>query len=329
MVVGKRFAGWIAACAVALSMVPLDAGAAPTPAERFIETAPQVRLRVIDTGPVGDAPTLVLVPGWGMSADIWREQIDTFRKQRRVVSFDPRSQGDSSKMLEGNTPEMRARDLHALLAALGLKRIVLVGWSQGVQDVAAYVEQFGTASLAGVVLVDAPVSAGAQSVQAQPEAVAQELERMAIYGAHPEAYARGMLQAIIRRPLPKQDFDRLVADLLKTPTSIGQSMLLADLFGVDRTPALVKLDKPTLVIAAASSPEFDAQKAMAAKLPRGRFETIENAGHAVFVDQPQRFDALLGRFLGELDQRRAECAAPGTLSRCRPAARRASLRPTW
>lgn len=298
---GQRSVGWVAALAVALSMVPTGARAAPAPTERFIDTAPQVRLRVIDTGPVGDAPALVLVPGWGMNTDIWREQIDTFRKQRRVVSFDPRSQGDSSKVLEGNTPEMRARDLHALLATLKLDRIVLVGWSQGVQDVAAYVEQFGTASLAGVVLVDAPVSAGAQSVKAQPQAAAQTFERLALYGAQPQAYARGMLQAIIQRPLPKEDLDRLVANLLKTPTSIGQSMLVADLFGVDLTPALAKLDKPTLVIAAASSPELAAQKAMAAKLPRGRFETIENAGHAVFVDQPQRFDALLARFLGELD----------------------------
>lgn len=298
---GQRLVGWIAALAVALSMVPPGVCAAPVLSARFIETAPQVRLRVIDTGPGGDAPALVLVPGWGMSAEIWREQIDAFRKQRRVISFDPRSQGDSSKVLEGNTPEMRARDLHALLAALGLQRVVLVGWSQGVQDVAAYVEQFGSASLAGVVLVDAPVSAGAQSVKAQPEAAAQTFERLALYGAQPQAYARGMLQAIIRRPLPQQDFDRLVANLLKTPTSIGQSMLLADLFGVDRTPALAKLDKPTLVIAAASSPELEAQKAMAAKLPHGRFETIENAGHAVFVDQPQRFDALLARFLGDLD----------------------------
>lgn len=299
---GKLMAACIAAAAAMLPQAPARAGAAAAPVERVVETAPQVRLRVVDTGPAGDAPALVLVPGWGMSAEIWREQIAAFRGQRRVVSFDPRSQGDSSKVTEGNTPEARARDLHALLAALGLERIVLVGWSQGVQDVAAYVEQFGTAALAGVVLVDAPVSAGAQSVQARPQAAAQELERLAIYGAHPQAYARGMLRAIIRRPLPQPEFDRLVASLLKTPTSIGQAMLLADLFGVDRTPALAKLDRPTLVIAAASSPELEAQKAMAAKLPHGRIETIEDAGHAVFVDQPQRFNAMLARFLAELGE---------------------------
>lgn len=298
---GKRFVGWVAAIGTAVSLTPPGASAARAPIERFIETAPQVRLRVIDTGPAGDAPALVLVPGWGMTADIWREQIDTFRKQRRVVSFDPRSQGASSKTLEGNTPEMRARDLHALLTALRLGRVVLVGWSQGVQDVAAYVEQFGTGALQGVVLVDAPVSAGAQSVKAQPEAAASKLERLAIYGAQPDAYARGMLRAIIRRPLPPQYFERLVADLRKLPTSIGQSMLLADLFGLDRTPALAKLDKPALVIAAASSPELEAQKAMAAQLPHARLETIGDAGHAVFVDQPQRFDALLARFLRELE----------------------------
>lgn len=37
---------------------------------------------------------------------------------------------------------------------LGLAPIVLVGWSMAVNEVAAYVDQFGTDTLAGLVLVD-------------------------------------------------------------------------------------------------------------------------------------------------------------------------------
>ena len=36
---------------------------------------------------------------------------------------------------------------------------------------------------------------------------------------------------------------------------------------------------------------------MAAKLPNARFEAVEGAAHAVFIDQPERFDALLEAFL--------------------------------
>jgi pimeloyl-ACP methyl ester carboxylesterase len=61
-----------------------------------------------------------------------------------------------------------------------------------------------------------------------------------------------------------------------------------------------KLDRPTLVIAAADSPDLEAKKAMAAKLPHGRIEIIEHAGHALFVDQPARFDETLRSFLDQL-----------------------------
>ena len=75
---------------------------------------------------------------------IWRDQIRLFASDGRVLAIDPRSQGDSTKTDEGDTPEQRARDYRALLSSVHAGPMVLVGWSQGVQDVAAYVDQFGT-----------------------------------------------------------------------------------------------------------------------------------------------------------------------------------------
>jgi hypothetical protein len=40
-----------------------------------------------------------------------------------------------------------------VLAILGISHPVLVGWPQGVQDVAAYVQEYGNSSVDGVVLV--------------------------------------------------------------------------------------------------------------------------------------------------------------------------------
>jgi hypothetical protein len=39
---------------------------------------------------------------------IWQRQIETFAKTGHVISFDPRSQGESTKTTSGNTPEMCA-----------------------------------------------------------------------------------------------------------------------------------------------------------------------------------------------------------------------------
>jgi non-heme chloroperoxidase len=125
---------------------------------------------------------------------------------------------------------------------------------------------------------------------------ARQLGLFALYADDPESYTRGMMRAIIKRPLSSGELDALVADALKTPTAIGEAMLVADLFSVDRSTALTKIDRPTLVIASGSSPELEAQKKMMAKLPQGRFEVMQDAGHAVFVDQPEQFDRLLTEF---------------------------------
>lgn len=77
-------------------------------------------------------------------------------------------------------------------------------------------------------------------------------------------------------------------------------MLVADIFGVDRRPVLAKLNKPTLVLASSVSPLLDMQKEMAATIPGSKFAVVEGAGHAVFVDEPQKFDEILGAFLQSL-----------------------------
>jgi pimeloyl-ACP methyl ester carboxylesterase len=63
----------------------------------------------------------------------------------------------------------RARDLDELMPALALDQVVVVGWSQGVQDVAAYVLRFGTARIAAVVLVDTAFSPGPSGIESSPQ----------------------------------------------------------------------------------------------------------------------------------------------------------------
>lgn len=266
--------------------------------DRMIETAPGIHIHVLDAAPRhADDAALVLVPGWRLTAEIWREQIDHFGGTRRVIAIDPRSQGGSTKTAEGDTPEQRARDLSALLARLQPGRVVLVGWSQGVQDVAAYVDQFGTASLDGIVLVDSTISPGAAAIAQDSSVAVRQLGLLSLYAEAPEDYTRGMMAAIITRKLPADQMDKLVHAALQTPTAIGAAMLTADLFGKDRSAAIAKFDRPTLVIASAASSELAAQQEMAGKLPKGRIAVVENAGHAVFIDQPAKFDALLDDFL--------------------------------
>ena len=268
--------------------------------ERKVDVGEGVSLRVIEAGPAGPGPTLVFIPGWSTGADIGREQIDRFASTYRVIAFDPRSEGQSTITTNGDTPEIRAQDLHKLLEVLGARHPVLIGWSQGVQDLAAYIERYGTHDLAGLVLVDAAISDGADGMAARPQETAAQFKMFAVYQAHQEEYLRGMMQAIISKPQPPGAIDRLVATGLKTPPTIGVAMLVADLFGVNRTAALKKIDCPTLIIASAKSDELARQQAGASQIPHARLEKIENAAHAVFLDQPVRFHELLEKFVKDL-----------------------------
>ena len=266
----------------------------------MVTVADGVSLRVIESGKAGGEPALVFIPGWSTGADIWNHQIDAFAKTHRVIAFDPRSQGESTKTTRGNTPETRAQDLHALLERLGVRQPVLIGWSQGVQDVAAYVERYGSKDLAGIVLVDAAISDGADGIAARPQETAAQFKMFGVYQAHQKEYLGGMMRAIISKLQGNDAIEGLVSTGMKTPPDIGVAMLIADMFGSNRAPALKKIDCPTLIIASAKSDELARQQAAANQIPHARLEKIEDAAHAVFIDQPDRFDELLKSFVAKL-----------------------------
>jgi non-heme chloroperoxidase len=272
----------------------------PAGSSHMVNVAEGVSLRVLEAGKPGEGPALVFIPGWSTGADIWRHQIDMFAKTCRVIAFDPRSEGESTKTTSGNTPETRAQDLHALLERLGVRRPILIGWSQGVQDIAAYVERYGTKELAGIVLVDAAISDGADGMAARPQETAAQFKMFAVYQAHQREYLGGMMRAIISKPQSDDAIEGLVSTGMKTPADVGVAMLVADMFGVNRTSALKKIDCPTLIIASARSDELARQQTAANQIPHARFEKIEDAAHAMFIDQPDRFNELLKSFVANL-----------------------------
>jgi microsomal epoxide hydrolase len=220
----------------------------------------------------------------------------------RVIAVDPRSQGASTKALEGNTPESRAKDLHDVLTGMGISHSVLVGWSQGAQDVAAYLQEFGTDSVAGIVFVDTALSAGPAEIEIYPQFSKIILSGISTYTSHPEEFSEGMVHSLFKKPHPDLDIQQIVQFTLQTPTGVGIAMLVSDIFGADRRPVLSKLDRPALVIGSAESPFIDAEKEMAAAIPGGKFVTLEGTGHAVFVDEPVKFDDALRAFLQTLRQ---------------------------
>lgn len=268
-----------------------------------VDVGDGVRIHYVEGGAPRATTTVLFVPGWSTSTAVWRDQMTALASRARVVSIDPRSQGESTITVNSNTPEQRAKDLHEVIRSLRLANIVLVGWSQGVQDVAAYAAAFAGESILGYVLVDSAIGSGAAAAVAKQQELQQSLERLVVYQQHQKEYLHGMMNAIIRSPAGRARIEEYVTIGMQTPPDLGISMLVMDFIAYDRRPTLARFNRPTLIIAAADSSEIEAQREMSRQIEGARFEIVENAGHAVFLDQPDRFHTLLVDFIEDLAAR--------------------------
>lgn len=255
------------------------------------------RIHLLEAGQPSAEPAIVFIPGWTLPAFLWKEQMRLFSSDRLVIAIDPRSQGDSTKTETGNTPEQRARDLREILLNRRITSVVLVGWSQGANDVAAYVMQFGTDSIAQLAFVDSPIAAGPAEIEVNKEWSQGFLSRLPAYVNSSAEYSARMVRSMFKKPHPELDIEAAIAHARKTPPTIGLTMLIMDIFGVDRRPALAKIDRPTLVIGSAESSLAEAQTKMADAIPGAELLLLKGVGHAVFVDEPEIFAQALERLL--------------------------------
>jgi non-heme chloroperoxidase len=104
----------------------------------------------------GTGPVVTFSHGWPLSSDAWDGQM-LFLAQNgfRVVAHDRRGHGRSSQPSSGNDMNGYADDLAAVIEALDLKEVTLVGHSTGGGEVARYIGRHGTKRVAKAVLVAA------------------------------------------------------------------------------------------------------------------------------------------------------------------------------
>ncbi len=104
----------------------------------------------------GKGPVVTFSHGWPLNADAWNGQM-LFLAQNgyRVVAHDRRGHGRSSQASEKNDMNGYADDLAAVIEALDLKDVTLVGHSTGGGEVARYIGRHGTKRVAKAVLIAA------------------------------------------------------------------------------------------------------------------------------------------------------------------------------
>ncbi len=211
--------------------------------------------------------------------------------------MDPRSQGESTITSEGLYPAVRARDIKAVVDQLHLPPVVLVGWSMAVTELAAYVDQFGTNGIAGLIFVDDNFGGLAPGEgTADLRFIAQIL---ADRQKNTDAFVRNLC---FRKPQPADYLNRVIAACMRTPTSDAVALLVGK-YAADYRATAAKIDKPALFCYADAPYMPPAARAEMQQSVKGsRVEVFDGAGHALFIDDADQFDSVLETFLSSLQK---------------------------
>jgi pimeloyl-ACP methyl ester carboxylesterase len=242
----------------------------------------------IDDGGEGATPVIFLHSAGGNTGQ-WAAQLRDLRRTRRAIALDMRGHGRSALPANGDFRiEAMAEDLAAVIDALKLDRVVLVGHSLGGHVATAYAGTNPT-RVAGLFLLD-PASDGRMMPKDQADGL-MALLRSDAY----QTTIDGYWGSIIGGAAPAIR-DRIVADLHATPaaTMVGglESLLHFDPVTPLRT---FKGTKMTLITALNETP------ASLQNLDQDLVcEKIAGTGHWPQLEKPDEINARLSAFLAKV-----------------------------
>jgi proline iminopeptidase len=259
-------------------------------------------------------PMLLLHGGLGLDHTYFRPWLDALGSDVRLIFYDQRGNGRSTRptSFEGLSHATWVADAEALGASLGHQRIILFGHSYGGFLAQEYALRYGD-HLAGLILcatapaLDYPevIIANARS-RGTPEQVQAVLSGL----SRPEAFAgddawRQLWQTIL--PLYFKRYDPQVAAGLDEQTrycgaafSYSFSRCLPTFNVLER---LGEIPTPTLVIAGRDDwifPPAQAERIHAA-LPDSQLIIFDDSGHFPFIEERDKFLAVLANWLAGLD----------------------------
>jgi non-heme chloroperoxidase len=121
----------------------------------------------------GSGKPVVLIHGYPLSGASWEKQIPILLEAGfRVITYDRRGFGNSSKPTTAYNYDNFAEDLHKLVKHLGLHDFSLVGFSMGGGEIARYFGKYGSKGVKKAVFISA-VPPFLLKTQDNPEGVDQ------------------------------------------------------------------------------------------------------------------------------------------------------------
>jgi 3-oxoadipate enol-lactonase len=256
---------------------------------------PEIRLGDIDVSYdlAGAGVPVVLVHGLGSSARDWEQQVPSLASRYRVLTYDIRGHGRTSKPRGPYSVKQFAEDLAALLERLEHRPAHVVGISMG-------------GMIAFQLAVDHPELVRSLTiVNSGPALVPHRLaEHAAVWMRRAIAKVRGpaaMGGVLAPRLFPYPDQEPLRQQFVARWAENDKDAYYAALnaiIGWSVADRVGSIRVPVLVIASDHDyTPVSAKQAFLPSIPGATLTVIPDARHAVPVERPEAFNAVLREFL--------------------------------
>jgi non-heme chloroperoxidase len=257
----------------------------------------------------GSGPPVVLIHGWPLDSRSWELQGHALLAAgHRVITYDRRGFGQSSRPIVGYDFDTLAADLDALLIELDLHEVTLVGFSLGTGEVARYVGTHGTGRLAGCVFIESLAPSFVKSDE-NPNGVDQatiDTIRQAIVDDRP-AWLTGLLGDFLN--LDDYLGNRVSEETVRNNWNAGAGaspwatwacvLTWLDDFHED----IKRIDIPALVLHGTADRILSLEgqgRRMHAALPAAHYVEIEGGPHVMCVSHAKEVNRELLAFLGRV-----------------------------
>ena len=242
-----------------------------------------------ETRGTGD-PALVFVHGWSCDRGYWKHQLDHFARNHQVVTIDLAGHGESGLDRKNWTLQGFAEDLVAVVEALHLKKLVLIGHSMG-GDVIVEAGKLLGDRIVGLIWVDVYRQLGHPSTPEQTERFLAPFR--ADFVRTTNRFVRGMFLT---------DSDKALVDWVAADMSAGGEVALKILevnlhtFERQVTSTLPSLRAPIVSINPDNRPVD-----IAGMLRHGvRVILMPAVGHFPMMEKPDSFNQVLSKVIEEL-----------------------------
>ena len=251
----------------------------------------------------GAGRPIVFVHGVWMSGRYFHKQVPALGQNYHAIALDLRGHGQSSHAEDGHTMVTYARDLHAFLAAKGLRDVVLAGWSMGCMVTWDYFKLFGDENVAAAIFVDqSPSDFKWPDWDLGIFDMAALVHLMSEVQTGREKIYRDFIPMLFKAPQAAEDVEWMVAECMRMPASIASAVLFGQTMQ-DYRADLDKVTVPTLVIAGGMADKMlptESVKYVHENIPGSRFSVYDDSNHCPFLEEPERFNREVEAFVGAL-----------------------------